>query len=211
MTAPDHVTSQDSTTAGPVRILAVCTGNVCRSPYAAVLLRHGLEEVRPGAFEVTSAGTQALVGRPIDEGSAARLAALGLADAEFRARLATSRVLRDQALVLVMTSAHKEGVLEESPQAFRRTFTIREFAHALDDIGERHDWAALLRAAGAEDVVSRWRELPALIGANWRRPRALDRDVVDPFKREDAVFERMREQLEPAVRTITTWERQFPR
>ncbi len=106
-------------------------------PYAAVLLRHGLEEVRPGAFEVTSAGTQALVGRPIDEGSAARLAALGLADAEFRARLATSRVLRDQALVLVMTSAHKERVLEESPQAFRRTFTILEFAHALDDIGER--------------------------------------------------------------------------
>ena len=211
MTAADAVTAPGSRSAGPVRILTVCTGNVCRSPYAAVLLRHGLDEVRPGAFEVTSAGTHALVGRPIDEGSARRLAAIGLADAEFTARLVTSRVLRDQALVLVMTSAHKERVLEESPPAFRRTFTILEFAHALDDIGGRQNWAALLAAAGADDVVTRWRELPALIAANWRRPRGLDRDVVDPFKREDAVFDEMRDQLEPAVRTITTWEGQFPR
>src|SRR6187549_1394305 len=87
-----------------VRLLTVCTGNICRSPYAAVLLREGLAGVRPGAFEVTSAGTHALVGRPMDESSAERLGAKGLADAEFRARLITPRLLREQAVVLLMAA-----------------------------------------------------------------------------------------------------------
>ncbi len=54
---------------GPVRLLTVCTGNVCRSPYAAALLGAGLDWARPGAFRVASAGTPALVGRPVDAGS----------------------------------------------------------------------------------------------------------------------------------------------
>ena len=83
-----------------VRLLTVCTGNICRSPYAAVLLREGLDWARPGAFEVTSAGTHALVGRPMDEGSAVRLQAKGLADDAFRARLITPRLLAEQAAVL---------------------------------------------------------------------------------------------------------------
>ena len=66
-------------------------------------------------------------------------------------------------------SEHKDVVLDESPSAHRRTFTIRELAHALEDIGERHDWPTLLAAAGAEDVVSRWTALPALVAAHRRR------------------------------------------
>ena len=53
----------------PTRILTVCTGNVCRSPMAAVELDHGLNEISPGGFEVTSAGMHALV----DEGFAVRV------------------------------------------------------------------------------------------------------------------------------------------
>ncbi|WP_446740540.1 arsenate reductase/protein-tyrosine-phosphatase family protein [Ornithinimicrobium sp. CNJ-824] len=54
------------------RILVVCTGNVCRSPLVERLLQQGLDERwGPGAFEVRSAGTGALVdirwtsGRPV--------------------------------------------------------------------------------------------------------------------------------------------------
>ena len=115
-----------------VRLLTVCTGNICRSPYAAVLLHEGLEWARPGAFEVTSAGTHALVGRPMDEGSAVRLRAKGLADDAFRARLITPRMLAEQAAVLLMADEHREYVLDEAPAVHRRTFTIRELAHALD-------------------------------------------------------------------------------
>ena len=196
-----------------VRLLTVCTGNICRSPYAAVLLREGLEWARPGAFEVTSAGTHALVGRPMDEGSAARLQAKGLADDAFRARLITPRLLAEQAAVLLMATEHREPVLDEAPAVHRRTFTIRELAHAIDDIGERHDWPTLLATAGADDVVSRWRALP---GAGRRPPQPRsdgrrDRDVSDPYKRGDRAFDQMVAELDPAVRSIVMWERQFPR
>ncbi len=196
-----------------VRLLTVCTGNICRSPYAAVLLREGLSWARPGAFEVTSAGTHALVGRPMEEGSAVRLQAKGLADDAFRARLITPRLLAEQAAVLVMASEHKEPVLDEAPSVHRRTFTIRELAHAIDDIGERQDWPSLLDAADAGDVVSRWRALPTLVAAHRGRGRdsRRDRDVSDPYKRGDRAFDLMISEVDPAVRSIVMWERQFPR
>ena len=106
------------------------------------------------------------------EGSAVRLQAKGLADDAFRARLITPRLLAEQAAVLLMATEHREPVLDEAPAVHRRTFTIRELAHAIDDIGERHDWPTLLDAAGADDVVSRWRALPAAGGGPPRaRPR----------------------------------------
>ena len=196
-----------------VRLLTVCTGNICRSPYAAVLLREGLEWARPGAFDVTSAGTHALVGRPMDEHSAERLLAKGLADDAFRARLVTPRLLGEQAAVLLMATEHKEPVLDEAPAVHRRTFTIRELAHAIDDIGDRHDWPTLLDEAGAGDVVSRWRALPALVATHRSRGRdgRRDRDVSDPYKRGDRAFDQMVAELDPAVRSIVMWERQFPR
>jgi protein-tyrosine phosphatase len=40
----------------PTRILIVCTGNICRSPYAQYLLGGGLSEVDASGFEVRSAG-----------------------------------------------------------------------------------------------------------------------------------------------------------
>ena len=175
-----------------VRLLTVCTGNICRSPYAAVLLREGLAWARPGAFEVTSAGTHALVGRPMDEGSV---------------------LLQEQAVVLLMATEHREFVLDEAPAVHRRTFTIRELAQAIDAIGERHSWLTLMAAAGASDVESRWRALPELVAAHRRRGREgrLDRDVSDPYKRGDRAFDRMVAELDPAVRSIVMWERQFAR
>lgn len=200
-----------TTRAAPVRVLTVCTGNICRSPYAAALLREGLSWARPGAFEVGSAGTNALVGRPMDEGSSARLRAKGLADDAFRARLVTPAMLGEQAVVLLMATEHREPVLDDAPAVHRRTFTIRELAHALDDIGERHSWSDLVAGAGADDVVGRWRVLPALVAQHRTRRRDPDRDVLDPYLRGERAFDRMSAQLDPAVRTIVQWEAQFPR
>ncbi len=212
MTAADHATAPDLDEGiAKVRVLTVCTGNICRSPYAALLLREGLQWARPGAFEVTSAGTHALVGRPMEEASAALLAAKGLTDDDFRARLLTHQLVRDQALVLVMASEHKDVVIDESPAAHRRTLTIRELAHVLEDVGTRHDWHTLLADAGADDVVSRWTVLPAIVAAHRRRMRREDRDVVDPYKRGASAFERMSQEVDPAVRGIVRWERQFSR
>lgn len=196
---------------GFVRLLTVCTGNICRSPYAAAVLREGLGTVRPGAFVVSSAGTHALVGRPIDEGSARRLAVKGLSDDAFRATSITSRLLREQSVVLVMSTEHKGYVVAQAPAVEGRTFTIREFAAALDEIGARNDWRWMLEDAGADDVVSRWRVLPVLVAAHRRRVTRRQRDVADPYSRGERAFARMSREVDAAVGSIVTWEGQFPR
>ncbi|WP_392542813.1 low molecular weight phosphatase family protein [Oryzobacter telluris] len=204
--------SADQPPADRVRILTVCTGNICRSPYAQVVLGAGLEWARPGAFEVTSAGTHALVDHGVDAGSAALLDAKGLPHDTFRARRLTPALLAQQDLVLVMAGHHKEYVVDEAPSVHRRTLTLRELAGALDDIEEKDDWPWLLSQAGADDVVSRWRALPGLIAAHRSRGRRRgERDVADPYQRGEKAFARMAGEIDPAVRTIVSWERRLGR
>lgn len=65
---------------GPIRVLFVCLGNICRSPLAESIFRHqirerGVEEF----FEVDSAGTAAYhIGRPPDARSVATAKARGV-------------------------------------------------------------------------------------------------------------------------------------
>jgi protein-tyrosine phosphatase len=192
-----------------VRLLTVCTGNICRSPYAAALLQAGLDEVRPGAFEVTSAGTHALVGNRMDAGSSRLLGARGIADDGFRARSLHHRTLRDQAVVLVMEARHREVVIDEVPAMHRRTFSFVAFAAALDAVGSHADWVALFETAGAVDVGTRWAALPGILAVHGPRGRSSP-SVPDPFTRGEAAFDRMAATIDPAVRTIVEWEGRFP-
>src|SRR4051812_32932148 len=54
---------------GEFRLLFVCTGNICRSPFAEILTRHllvgRLGGRVAGRFEISSAGVQAVVGSPM--------------------------------------------------------------------------------------------------------------------------------------------------
>lgn len=52
-----------------MRILFVCTGNVCRSPLAAAMLRAKLKERGRDDVAIVSAGTSAADGEPASEGS----------------------------------------------------------------------------------------------------------------------------------------------
>jgi protein-tyrosine phosphatase len=205
--SPDPADDRDP----PVRVLTVCTGNICRSPYAAALLRDGLEWARPGAFEVASAGTHALVGRPMDPSSERLLAERGVKDPSFRARLLNPRLVAAQDLVLVMTAQHRELVLDEVPSAHRRTLGILDLAAGLDEVGDHAAWARVLDQVGAEDVRARWRSLPDVLAAQRGRSAGRTTDVADPYKRGDVAFARMAVELDAAARTIVLWESGFSR
>lgn len=196
----------------PVRILTVCTGNICRSPYAALSLQHRLDLTRPGAFEVSSAGTHALVGQPVDPGSVALLAEHGVSAGGFRAAMLTEITVSAHDIVLVMTSQHRAHVIEEAPSAFRRVFTIKEFAHRLDVLSSSRSWPVLLATAGAEPGVrGRWRALPRILaveGASIRR-RERDQSVIDPYKRSERTFRKMAAELDAAIDHIVGWESRF--
>ena len=200
----------------PVRILTVCTGNVCRSPVAERLLQAGLDQVLPGGFEVRSAGTRALVGDPVQPLSADIIRTFGGTSEGFAARQLTGKVLRKVDLVLAMSSAHRGEVLQLDASLLKRTFTIREFARMLDVL-EGHEGPGAQVGPDIQFIGDRinantelWRSLPAR-AASVRHlslvPEASDNDVIDPYRRSADYYRQMEDELAPAIISILRFAR----
>ncbi|MGY1706841.1 hypothetical protein ACI79C_19925 [Geodermatophilus sp. SYSU D00697] len=173
----------------PFPVLVVCTGNICRSPAAELLLRAGLGE--GAGVAVASAGLAALAGEPVAAPMARLLAARGVDPEGFAARQLEPLGARSAGLVLTMTTEQRSAVVTRAPAAVRRTFALREFA----DLA-RLGGAALDQRHPAD-------RLAALVAAA-PRLRALrtgprDDDVEDPHGRPDEVFAHAFTRIEGAV------------
>jgi len=97
----------------PLRVAAICTGNICRSPMAEVVLRELVErdDQLRGAVRVTSAGTARWhVGSPMDPRARSALDRAGLTAAGSPARFAGRAFLEDLDVALVMTREHRDDV-----------------------------------------------------------------------------------------------------
>ena len=170
-----------------VRILTVCTGNICRSPVAERLLAARLGD----RAEVTSAGTRAVVGAPIDPGMASLLDTAGEASGGFAARQLTATQIRDADLVLALTRAHRARILEEVPAALRRTFTLLEFARivASPDLPRSADGSL----GQVVEAAARHRHLGEVSHRD---------DVPDPYGRDAAAFAESYALIDQAVALI---------
>lgn len=131
------------------RMLFVCTGNICRSPFAQFHTRF-LLGARLGpwarAFAVHSAGTSAVRGHGMHDDSRAQLTSRRDHPdvAAFAARQLPDRDVLLADLVLTMTREHRSTVLGDVPKALPTTFTLREFARLLR-AADRAEVAALPR------------------------------------------------------------------
>lgn len=102
-----------------LRVLTLCTGNVCRSPAAAVILRRGLDKAGLGdRIEVGSAGTSwASEGEPMDERIVLSLERAGYSQPfDHIARTAHQSEMAQWDLVLPMTREHAEVVRRQADQ-----------------------------------------------------------------------------------------------
>jgi protein-tyrosine phosphatase len=81
----------------PFSILAVCTGNVCRSPAVERLLANKLGPT----VTVRSAGTHALVGHAISDSMVALLLDSGIEPNSFEARRLAEPMLKEADLIFV--------------------------------------------------------------------------------------------------------------
>jgi protein-tyrosine phosphatase len=177
---------------GVFSILAVCTGNVCRSPAVERLLATKLGPT----VNVSSAGTHALVGHPVSEPMAALLRQSGLEADGFEARRVSEQILKEADLILPMTRAQRALVVELWPAAVRRAFTLREFARLLSQVDP-----AQLPCAETADKLRAAIPLAAAERGRWRSSPD-DDDVVDPFRLSNEVYVESFSQITSAVDAI---------
>jgi protein-tyrosine phosphatase len=185
----------------PYRILIVCTGNICRSPFAERLfgarLRERLGPEAAARFELSSAGTWGLVGEPMSPEAAKSLVARGGDPSGFAARELTVELVAGADLVLGATREHRAAAVTFDPRASARTLTLREFGRLLTPVAPA--------AITAADPVERMREvLSAAIGNRGLVPPAdpRDDDIADPYGQSRAAYERAAEEIDAALRPV---------
>lgn len=188
-----------------VRILTVCTGNICRSPLATQLLRMRLD---PHEFVLDSAGTGALVDAPMDALTSEIADDLGVPDARaHRARQVTSSMVAQANLVLALTLEHRRQIVELKPAATKYTYTLREFARIVDEVPH----SAFADATdGARDPIRSALAALAAVAAYRGTLEPIDPamlEVVDPYRRPRRVHEQAAAEIVPAVVSIAKFLR----
>jgi protein-tyrosine-phosphatase len=112
----------------------VCTGNMCRSPMAEVMLKDQLRrDGKENLYRVHSAGTWTTDSQPASRLAMEAVQELGLDLSAHRTHLLTADDVHEASLILVMARDHKEALVAEFPEAGQKIFLLSEF------VGERYD------------------------------------------------------------------------
>ncbi|MEX2382062.1 MAG: low molecular weight protein arginine phosphatase [Opitutales bacterium] len=113
-------------------ILFVCTGNTCRSVMAEHLARYLCRSL--SGWEFASAGLFASDGAPASPGAVQVMKEQDLDVSDHRARLLTPGLIEEAEIIITLTRAHKDLILQTAPEADSKTRTLHEFA---PDQGDR--------------------------------------------------------------------------
>lgn len=173
----------DATAPAADRLLFVCTGNLCRSPFAE---RYAASRVPARAgWSFASAGLAARPGSPMDPATAAQLRRHGGDPEGFVSRVLDPREAADATLVVTMQAAQRSDLLRDQPALAPVTWTLGQLARTVAGT------AADLRGAA----------LLAALRERRGRPDPAD-DVADPYRRGDEAARRTAQRLTEALDVV---------
>lgn len=122
----------------PLNLLFVCTGNTCRSPFAAALVRHRLHMAGQTHIQVQSAGTAADPDLPMAVGMELILQERGI-DPDHRSQRLTWELLSWADGVLTMTRNQKILLSAQVPQMASKLATLKAYAGVCPHVGDSDD------------------------------------------------------------------------
>lgn len=165
-----------------MKVLFVCTGNICRSPIAERVLRH-LGEAEGIDLDVSSAGTRAINGLEMHPESVRVLRSKGLDYHGFRSQMLTPELAAQSDLVLGMTREHRAVARQLAPSRWKRMYALREIADVGSDGGvgkATHE----RRIAGPTDSTL---------------------DIEDPMGKPAAVFDQVGGVIQQSMYGVIEW------
>ncbi|HSN37252.1 MAG TPA: low molecular weight phosphotyrosine protein phosphatase, partial [Arthrobacter sp.] len=123
-----------TSTSSQYRIIMVCTGNICRSPMAELMLAEALAAAGLAGVAVDSAGITAYeVGRPIDPRAARKLTAQRISSDRHMAREWDAGWFHSRELILALDVDHF-GWLQQAapdPESLAKIRMLRSFDPAV--------------------------------------------------------------------------------
>jgi protein-tyrosine phosphatase len=109
-------------------MLFVCTGNICRSPFAEGLFKKLILRQQDKALFAASAGLTALPGNPATALAQQAAVEHGVDLSDHRAKSVTEELIDWSDLVLVMEQSQQTGLLSSFPEAAAKVRRMRHFA-----------------------------------------------------------------------------------
>ena len=179
------VTTEQTGTEAPLKVLFVCTANICRSPYMELTARH-LAAGDP-TLEFASAGTHGLVDEPMNRPMVDVLAAGAQGRDTFRSRRLTPEHLAWADVVLTAEASHRQFILDDDPALFRKVFTLGQFVESVSTAGDEPHGRELLTALQQR-----------------RGPASADLDVADPYRRGDKAARTAADHIDRLLRAAVT-------
>lgn len=111
-----------------IKVLVVCTGNLCRSPFAEGLLKHILGDLASSGVQVISAGTHARRNEKASSPMIKIANEMGFNINGHRSQPLDEYLLNEADLILVNEPMHAEFIASTSPQNAGKTHLLGELA-----------------------------------------------------------------------------------
>ncbi len=128
----------------PIRLLFLCTGNICRSPMAEGLARR-YGQVRGQPVEARSASVMGLEGRPAAPNAVRVMTELDIDLTQHLAQPMTPDLLRWADWILVMELGHAQAVRDATPDVEDRVLLLGSFCGLLEIPDPLGGWAPRFR------------------------------------------------------------------
>ena len=175
-------------------IEVVCTGNICRSPYAQALLRSAAADRldHPSLVRVLSCGIAGLEGEAASDGTLMEAARRGLDLTGHAGARWTEERMRVADIVITMSATHRTHITDRVEGTSAKTFTIRELVRLASHVDTADD------PASPRERIRRFAVAANAARPFVSRPREPE-DVDDPYGGPPEGYARMAAQVDRLV------------